>query len=477
MTPMRKRAAMRSRFAAPPPARPEARPASGWRADLLLPPSTRTAAQIFWLLAAINLINYLDRFIFVAVAPILRTTLHLSQGEIGQATSAFLLIYTLTALPMGFLADRGMRPKIIACGVILWSLATWYTAIAHTFAQLFISRALLGIGEATYVPAGLALLGAYFAAGDRARILSRWGAGTLVGTALGFVLGGVIAHHLGWRWAFVICGPPGLVLGALMWRMPDRAGYDQHDAPANTSRQSFALADLRARTQTILRSVVVRRAIVIQALGFFFTTPAIIFVPIYLHEHFRINEQSTALLAGAVLIPGGVLGTLLGGSLADRLSRNYAGGRMMTVAISFFGAAPLFVLALLSRQLWVMLVLTFVATAFINMFNGPLNAIVQDVIPAQLRASAMAIILTLAHLAGDVFSPTLIGSAADHMHRWGTAGALVFLGCPALAIGAVVAALGVRSYVAELHQDPDDLTPLSAPDIPVAPRPAVVTGP
>lgn len=466
MTPGRQRMRMRSRFAAPLVVG-IAKGASP--AALLGPPESSIALGMFWLLTAINLLNYLDRFIFVAVAPVLRTSLGLNETQVGLTASSFLLIYTLTALPMGLWADRGSRTKLIAFGVILWSLATWYTAIAQTFAQLFIGRALLGIGEASYVPAGLALLGAYFAPERRARVMSGWGAGTLVGTALGFLVGGFIAQHFGWRWAFVFCGPPGLILGWLAWRAPDRAAYDASELvpeAAQALRKPSGLGALREQIRSSLSNPVVRISIIVQALGLFFTTPAIIFIPIYLHDHFHLKVGMTAVLAGGLLIPGGVVGTLLGGWLADRLTRRYAGGRMVAVCLGFAGAAPLFLAALLTHRLMLMLPLAFLGTICINIYNGPLNAVVQDVIPAHLRASAAAIILTCAHLAGDVGSPTLIGRIADHMHRWGTAGSLIALGIPALIIGAIVSLWGVRVYTRELAgREPGD----DGPQVALAP--------
>ncbi len=447
-SPPRHRAHPRSRFVMPmPPIGPSAQHA------LTALPITRTAMNIFWLLALINFMNYLDRFIFVAVVPILSTDLHLNNAEIGLTTSSFLLIYTLTALPMGFLADRTSRTHIIAIGVALWSLATWYTAISTGFWQLFLGRALLGIGEASYVPAGIALLSAYFAPERRARVLSNWGVGSLVGMALGYVLGGLVAQIFNWRWAFILCGPPGLSLAWVAWRAPDRAAYEPLPAGAR-ARSPFPSTwkGLLEQGRRALQSPVVRLATVIQALGLFFTTPAVIFIPVYLHTHFHLSVGQTALLAAIVLIPGGVLGTVLGGVVADLLSKRFAGGRMLAVAISFVGAAPFFLLALLAGNLIVMLIFAMIATIFINLFNGPLNAIIQDVVPTTLRASAAAIVMTLAHLAGDVGSPTLVGRLADNSRHIGTAGSLLILGVPALVLGAIASLWGVRVYVHEMRQ-------------------------
>lgn len=428
----------------------------------LMPPTARAASAIFWLLTAVNFLNYLDRIVFVAVGPALKEAFGLHDGQVGVTASAFLLVYTVAALPMGLVADRGSRTKIIAIGVALWSLATWYTAIAHTFAELFVGRAVLGIGEASYIPAGAALLAAYYPAARRAEVLSRWGASTLVGTAVGFIAGGVIAQHIGWRFAFVLCGPPGLLLAWLIWRATDRKAYDEADRRAaqalaarmpTVSRATHgfwsALAGMFAQVRAVLRSPTVRVTILLQALGLFVATPSLVFVPIYLKAHFHLGLQTTALVTGGVLIPAGVLGTIAGGVLADRLGRRYAGGRMLAVVIGFAGAAPFFILGFLSQSLALLLAFAFVGVFFLNMYSGPLNAIAQDVVPVGLRASSLAVIMTLAHLLGDVGSPTLVGTLTDHIRGHNVAHVLAFCSGPALILALFLALWARRLYAQE----------------------------
>jgi MFS family permease len=428
----------------------------------LAPPTARAASTIFWLLTAVNFLNYLDRIVFVAVGPALKESFHLNDGQVGVTASAFLLVYTVAALPMGLLADRGSRTKIIAVGVALWSLATWYTAIAHTFAELFVGRAVLGIGEASYIPAGAALLAAYYPAARRAEVLSRWGASTLVGTAVGFIAGGVIAQHIGWRFAFVLCGPPGLLLAWLIWRATDRQAYDEADrrvlaaqatqmpaAPRGIYAVPHALASMVAQVRAVLRSPTVRLTILLQALGLFVATPSLVFVPIYLKTHYHLGLQTTSLLAGGVLIPAGVLGTIAGGVLADRLGRRFAGGRMLAVVIGFAGAAPFFILGFLSQSLVALLIFAFVGVFFLNMYSGPLNAIAQDVVPVTLRASALAVIMTFAHLLGDVGSPTLIGTLTDHTRSHNVAHVLAYCSGPALIAAMFLGLWAMRLYAHE----------------------------
>lgn len=428
------------------------------RKPKLLPPLIQQSRAALIIIIAINFMNYLDRSIFVAVGPALKRTFHFNDAQVGMVATSFLLVYTLSALPMGLLADRTKRNIIIALGVAAWSVATWYTAIAHNFLEIFLGRAILGIGEASYVPAGVALLSAYYASAVRGRIMGIWSASTMIGTAVGFVLGGYIAQHFGWQFAFVLCGPPGLLLAWFAWRIPNRMAYDEKDLHAHATiihhqkvrslRQS--LIEMYGQMRIVLGIPMVRYAIGIQALGLFVVTPAIIFVPIYLREHFHMSVQSAALLTGGLLIPGGVIGTLLGGILADRLQTRFPGGRMYIIAVSLGGAAPFFFFALLSNNLSMLLIFAFIAITLMNMYNGPMTAIVQDIVPADLRSSASAVTMTFAHLLGDVASPTLVGLLVGRsFFGLGTiniAHSLAIFCTPALILGGILSIAALTVY-------------------------------
>src|SRR5437773_1870237 len=141
----------------------------------------------------INLFNYLDRYVAASVAPMVKRELNLTDSEIGLFGTAFLLVYAIAAVPFGYWGDRGIRKNVIAIGVAIWSVATFFTGFARTYWQLFLSRAVVGIGEAGYYPAGTSLMSDYFPKEQRSRVMSIWGAGSTVGIALGFAGGGFLA--------------------------------------------------------------------------------------------------------------------------------------------------------------------------------------------------------------------------------------------------------------------------------------------
>src|SRR5258708_5756488 len=192
----------------------------------------RYALYVIGLMVGINLLNYMDRWVGSAVAPLIQVEFDLSDFSLGLLGSAFTLVYALAALPFGLWADRGSRRVVLGTGVLVWSLATLLTGLTRNFAQLFTTRAVLGIGEASYFPAGTSLLGDFFPRHLRGRVMSIWSAGSALGVALGFAGGALVADSLGWRAAFFASAAPGIVFAILAFRLrePPRASA-QHRGP------------------------------------------------------------------------------------------------------------------------------------------------------------------------------------------------------------------------------------------------------
>lgn len=431
----------------------------GWRRSRPI----HSAAVVFWLMFAINAVNYLDRFLAVAVGPTLKAEFHLRDGTIGALSSAFLLVYTVGALPLGLLADRVSRARVVAAGVALWSVASTATAFTRGFGGLAATRAGVGIGEASYYPAGTALLSAYFPLKRRAKVMSRWGAGQLVGIALAFGISGWLAHTLGaahaWRLAFLLSGPPGLLLAALMWLVADTppGGAAESSTYALVERPGeVGPASTQGRAMDRVRSVLQIRTVwlvlLLQAAYYVAATPAVTFLPIYLRSPrgpFHLDATRGSLIMGVIVVIGGLSGVLLGGTLADWLARRLRGGRVLAAGIGFGVALPCYALMLLSRSLPVFVVAATVTVLALNLQAGPLTAAVQDATPKALRATAVAVTLLLSHMLGDVWSPWVVGSISTALHeRSGVA--LAIVGLPTLALATVLGIAGTRFYAAEV---------------------------
>src|SRR3954468_984737 len=190
------------------------------------PPVKSGARLALGLLVAINLFNYIDRFVLAAVEPNIRAAFFApgdpsAMWRTGLLAPAFLFTYMISAPMLGFLADRFSRWLVVGVSVILWSFATAASGFAATFAALFITRIFVGIGEGGYGPAAPTILADYFALGMRGRIMAIFCGAIPVGSALGYVLGGIINHQLGWRWAFYLVAIPGIILGLVCFWQKD----------------------------------------------------------------------------------------------------------------------------------------------------------------------------------------------------------------------------------------------------------------
>jgi MFS family permease len=430
------------------------------------PRSITGATTVFWLLFGINIVNYLDRFVAVAVGPTLKTQFHLHDRDVGLLSSAFLLVYTLTAIPMGLLADRVSRARVVSVGVALWSVASGATAFVRGYTGLFLSRVGVGIGEASYFPAGTALLSGYFPQQRRARVMSRWNAGQLVGIAAAFVLSGLclrlFGEQFGWRLIFLFTALPGLLLALLMRRVAEAPGAPAeqpaqahlHPSEPLQQRPVGLRANLRheaGRMGQVLQLRTVWMVILLQALMFSVVTPMVTFLPIYAHSPagpFKLTVSQTALLTGLAVVLGGLAGTVLGGNVSDWLGKRVRGGRVLAATVGYGLALPCFVVMLLTHTLLVFVAAATLVVFALSMPAGPLTASGQDVTPERLRATAVALILLLSHILGDVWSPGVVGAISTRMAER-SAAALLIIGVPALALALVASVFGARFYAAE----------------------------
>ncbi len=423
-------------------------------------PTRGQARFAFTILLIINILNYADRYVLPAILSKIHQApkfggLGLTQGELGLIGSSFLLVYAFATLPLGIWADRSSRKNIVALCVGIWSIATVLAGFTRNFVQLFSVRAILGIGEAGYAPASLSLLGDYFSKARRGRILSYWSAGQLIGAAFGFTIGGLIADYLGWRPAFFIVGIPGLIAAFLAWRMvePKRGAFEQEgeeteDIDANDSHGSIG-KDFWASVRK-LQYVPTYWTLLGAFIFSFFTIGGVSFwLPFYLSETFHLTAGSAGITSGAVLVGGGLLGTVLGGWLADYIQQRRPQGRLITATIGFLVGAPLTFLGLTLHNLVMLIAVIVVAITFLSFCTGPLNAVMQDVVIPEVRATAIGLMLLLAHLLGDAFSPSIIGLLAD---RYTLGVALLTTAPTCLLLAGLVCLLGLRTVARDMRR-------------------------
>lgn len=421
----------------------------------------RRSLWVFWLLFAINTLNYLDRLVTLAVGPTLKSEFHLTYRQIGLLGSAFLLVYTLSALPLGALADRlNARARVVAVGVAAWSVFSGLTAFTRGFGGLFVTRAAVGVGEASYGPAGAALLASYYPPERRASVIGRWQVGQPLGALLAFLVAGALfawlPAQIAWRAAFLITAIPGLLLAALAWRLADqRAEHarplsdlpDEAHAPRGLALRMEAQSLVRQALQA-LRIPMIWVVVALQALSFIVITPAFTFLPFYVQAPrgpFHLGAAHASFALGLTLVVGGFLGAILGGLLSDRLNRGVPGGRVLAITIGFAAAIPCYAVMLVATSLPVFLLASALTALTLNLPTAALTATTQDVAPARLWATAIAVTMLLSHLLGDIWASTAVGALSTALHeRIGLA--LLLVGLPALAVGGALSLVGVRMY-------------------------------
>jgi MFS family permease len=372
-------------------------------------PSRRWAHWGLIVLTSINLLNYLDRFLVSAlVESIKNSELHLSDFELGTLAMGFLAVYTLTAPIFGILGDRRSRPKWIAFGIFLWSAATALSGFARNYIQLLFSRALVGIGEAAYGTIAPSLLADYFPKRIRGRVFAVFFCAIPVGSALGYVFGGLMDKHFGWRSAFFIGGVPGLILAGstLLLRDPPR-GSDE-DGPVLQTKKSVA---------ETYRGFLSNRPYVWTVLGYAAYTFAVgglgFWMPAFLERMRSIPRASATVDFGAIVVVTGFVGTFLGGWLGDHWAKTSRQAYLWLSAWTMMLAVPFACVGLMSGTPRVFYTAIFIAELLIFMSTGPINsAIVNFVSPTQ-RASAVALSVFAIHAFGDVISPPLIGALSD----------------------------------------------------------------
>ena len=366
----------------------------------------RSATYVLVLATLLNFVNYIDRFILAAVLPRIKSDLVLNDFQLGMLANAFLVVYFITSPLFGRLGDRRSRPRLIAAGVALWSLATAAAGLARTFTHLVVARAGVGVGEAAYATISPALLADFFPAERRGRAFAIFYVAIPVGAAIGFLLGGVLERAFGCRAAFVAVGLPGLALAMLAATMPD-------PRTASGGRTAGGTETVAVTLRTLGRN----RRYAGTVLGYAAYTFAIgglaVWMPTFLERVRGLELARADFLVGAVTVAAGLGGTFIGGYLGDRLTARVREGHLWLSGVSTLAAVVPAWLALTSTSPATYQASFFAAEFLLFLSTGPINVVIVSAVPAGMRAMAMAVSIFVIHALGDAISPPMIGLLAD----------------------------------------------------------------
>ena len=412
------------------------------------PPVSRAFAwTVFALTFGLLLSDYMSRQVLNAVFPLLKAEWALTDTQLGSLGGIVAAMVGILTFPLSLLADRWGRVKSLAIMAVLWSLATLGCGLARNYEQMLAARFLVGVGEAAYGSVGLAVILSVFPARLRATLSGAFMAGGMFGSVLGMAAGGVVAAHFGWRAAFVAVALFGLAMAALYpLVVTERRLRGGDDAPRQTTATAarMGFAEL---TGWLFRSRAILCAYVGSALQLFMAGSLLTWLPSFLNRHYAMATDRAGVSAAAFVLLG-ALGMVACGAMTDRFSRN-APERKLVMAIGFCLASCVllgtgFHLPTGPAQLgFVALGLFFTAGT-----AGPASAMVANLTPVAIHATALATLTLVNSLLGLAPGPIVTGIVADHI---GLLGALQLLPLLGLVSGTAFW-VGRRHYLRDLER-------------------------
>ena len=360
-------------------------------------------------LCAVSIFNYMDRMLLAAVSQPLKVEFSLSDTQLGLLTGvAFALFYASMGIPMGRLTDRVSRKRLLAACLGCWSLMTALTGFAANYIQLLIARMLIAVGESGCTPAAYSLVADNFAPRQRNFALGLFNGASMLGVIAGFVLGGWISEHYGWRSAFYFLGLPGLLLAVIVlvvMREPVRGATD------------LRVADAAPPTRIALRMLLGDRSFVMLLLAISANSIGVYGITqwmpqFYIRTH-GLSLSQVGIFFGVAFGLGMFIGNLLGGAIGARLGVRSIGAPLWLSVIASLSIIPLYVGALLVSSSAIAIALTFGAAVIGAAANPPSVAASQNLPPSNVRGTAASLALLVTAVGGIGLGPLLIGMASD----------------------------------------------------------------
>lgn len=366
----------------------------------------------------INILDYFHRYIPSTLKDQIKADLHLSDFQTGVVYTSFIICYMIVCPIIGFISTKWnfKRKYVIVVGVILWSIATSVTGLCNSFYVILIPRILFGIGEAIYGTLGPALLSDFFIPSQRNIVMSIFYAATPIGCALGYIVAGQMGQYIGWRLTCLYLGIPGVIAFALLFiREPKIGEKDTEEThsllgPFNMEEQHGTLLNW-----TYVFTVAGFVAVTFGMGGFSD------WLPVYFQRYYGMSIQNSGLINGVIVVIGGLSGAIIGGFTTEFVQKHITNKHpyFLVSGISMGISAILAAIALYCCQNMLIIVLiTFGFSVFFGWwYNGPINGIIQNCVPARLRPRANGMCVLFIHMFGDAISPSIIGAVSDHTNH------------------------------------------------------------
>jgi len=397
----------------------------------------RTGYGLLAFLTLLNVLNFADRYLMAAFGSSIMRDLELNNFQFTLLTGlVFSFFYVVFGLFAGSLADRHSRPRLIALGIVLWSVLTAATGLARNFLQAALARVFIGVGEAVLTPAALSMLSDRMPAHRRGLAAAVYYLGIPIGIGSAYLFAGLMGPTLGWRGTFMVLGSVGVLgaLAALMLRDPPRGGAEALSAevlPIGSFRDSAL-----GMAQALRKSPVLLLTLIGGAATIFVQGGAILDVVWWQREH-GYTEELAQQITGGLFLVGGILGAVLGGVGSDLAYKRSKGGRMMFLAVVYLLMAPVsIVYRLVPMEPALFYTCAFVLSASMMIPYGAMFSTVQEVVPVNLRGAAVALLILFNTLIGQAggsaaagyLIDVLIAQGIDRPMTWG----LLLAGLPGL---------------------------------------------
>lgn len=398
-------------------------------------PSKRYAWLVVALLLVVWMLNYLDRQVIFSLFPLLQRELRVSSFQLGLLGTAFLWIYAFCSPWAGHIADRFGKKWLICGSLFVWSAITLLTGYAHSFRELIVLRSLMGISEACYLPAGLALIAAFHSERTRSRAISIHYSGTYIGTVLGGVLGGWAGVHYGWRPVFFVFGMIGCAYGAILI-----ATLREPSPEMEKSARQKELSGTRflPMLRVIFKTPGYKKILAVFAIASICDWAIYTWMPLYLYENFHFSLAKAGFTATFYMKAGGFVGLLFGGFVADAWAQRFSRGRAFTQCTGLLLAAPfLMASGVTSNTLMLYLGMTLFGVGK-GIYDGNTMPLLCEGVAPNTRATAFGVL----NFAGT-FSGGVIAAAAGGLKNTLGLGH-TFFGCGVLLLFAGLVIATVR---------------------------------
>jgi MFS family permease len=386
--------------------------------------------------------DYLDRTIVTSMFTSIEKDYGISHMQSGLLVSAVYWAIVILTFPVSILVDRWSRTKTIGVMAMMWSIATAICALTGNYVQLFMARLLIGVGEAGYAPGGSAMISGLYPIDRRARMMGIWNASIPMGSAIGVLLGGIIAAKLGWKHAFGIVAIPGMIVAILFLFVKDYKTVDLSFFDKNSNR-------IKMEKKDFVKEFLSKPSVLFTYFGMaavvFVTTSMLTWLPTYFEKVRNVSQETAGKMASAVMVLA-LVGAPVGGFLTDRWRKTKDNARLLFPALSTLLTAIVLFMALVLLRGTVQYIAFLIFGVLIMSFVSGAASVTQDVIHPGLRATSYAIAVVVQNLLGASTAPVVMGKIYDLTNIQTALSILPFILCA----GAFLFWLGSRHYVRDL---------------------------